>query len=273
MKRSNMLGVGRGYTIVEALIFLAVSGALLISAMSLINGKQERTRFSQAVDEVGQNLQDIFNDVSTGFYPSANNLKCVANPLAPATPTTLSLTTDTTVSQGTNSGCVFSGKLIEFTPDSTDYAVYTMITASASTSFAGGLTYLAGGGGNVGIKDSKTNQDDLRLIKVVEKKSGAAVPSPATYKAIILVSDFGVSSGSALSGNAGKVKMYGYNGTVGSGKLDVTTPGLLVAIPSDSQVVLCLAQGGSNASRVASVYISPQLTIDRIIGSKDSVVC
>ncbi len=269
MKRSNMLGVGKGYTIVEALIFLAVSGALLISAMALISGKQERTRFANSVDDIGQRLGDIFNDVSTGFYPSADNLKCLDNNPS-ATASDISITIDPAIAKGTNSACVFSGKLINFpsVAPQDNYTIYTMVTSSESTAFIGGHTKLAGvPGGNAGISDKQTNQADVNITKVVEKlKKGAIFP---TYTSLLVVSDFGSSNGSTLSGNAGKVKLYGYKSLINSSALS-TALADLVPIASDSQIVLCLVQGSGSNPRVGSVSITPQLTIDRTIGTKDT---
>lgn len=274
MKRYKMLGVGkttRGYTIVEALIFLAVSGALLVSAATLISGRQERTRFSQAIDDVSQNLQDIFNDTSTGFYPSANNLRCVDLNGSP-TVADLQITEVSNTEQGTNKDCVFSGKLINFPANSTNYNIYTMITARESTAFIGSHTKLAGAGViNAGIFDTRGNTVDVRTNRVVIKPINYPVSPRVNINSLVVVSDFGSSSGEALTGNAGKLKLYGYNnGAINSSPL-TTTVALagLVNIPSDSQVIICLSQGGSDASRRGYISITPQLTLDRIVGSQD----
>ncbi len=65
MNRGNR---STGYTIVETMIFLAVSSLMFISAMILINGRQSRAEFIQAVRVFEANLRDVANDVSTGYY-------------------------------------------------------------------------------------------------------------------------------------------------------------------------------------------------------------
>ena len=114
-----------GYTIVEVIIFLAVSGALLISALGLINGQQQRTEFVQSVRDFDNDLQDIANDVSTGYFNNAGNFSCTV------AGSTISFTS-TAAEQGTNMDCIFVGKLVQFqTPGTNElgYRIYTMVGA------------------------------------------------------------------------------------------------------------------------------------------------
>ncbi len=103
-----------GYTIVEVLIFLAVSGALLISAMSLFGGQQRRAQFTQAVREFDSKIQDIINDVSTGFYPNTGSIQCAYDGGAPGNG--IKLTSGSGSTQGANSDCIFIGRVIQFAP-------------------------------------------------------------------------------------------------------------------------------------------------------------
>jgi type II secretory pathway pseudopilin PulG len=96
----------RGYTILEVMIFLAVSTALAVSAFNLIGGQQAKTEFAQAVRDFDLRLQDIINDVSTGYYASSGNFTCRAG----ATP----IIESGSSSQGSNPGCVILGQVIEF---------------------------------------------------------------------------------------------------------------------------------------------------------------
>ncbi len=107
----------RGYTIVEVLIFLAVSGALLASALSLFGGQQRRTQFTQAVRELDSQIQDIINDVSTGFYPNNGSVRCAYDPAGGGLPGSgIKLTNGSGTTQGTNSDCIFVGRVIQFSP-------------------------------------------------------------------------------------------------------------------------------------------------------------
>lgn len=113
-----------GYTVVEVLIFLAVTAGLFVAAASVIGGQQARTEFSTAVKEFELKIGDIVNNVSTGYYPSLENFSCSAgNSGGPALSTT-------PADQGTNGECVYLGRAIQFAPDGVgkeSYRVYTLI--------------------------------------------------------------------------------------------------------------------------------------------------
>ena len=257
MKRLKMLGVGksrRGYTIVEALIFLAVSGALLVSAGVIINGRQERTRFAQAVDDVGLTLQDYFNDVSTGYYPNSNNLLCSGGVLG------LTLQTTGSSSTGTNAQCVFSGKLFHFFPTGTaGYTAYTVVSNASATSFASSRSELVGFPPNGGIVDNLPNTVDLQTKKVVLKGNPAI-----TYMSLVIVSDFGNTSGTSLTGNAGRLELYGSTLAPGEILTMGSLPLTLTKIPANASVLICLQQS-TDTSRRGVVTITPQLTVERVI--------
>lgn len=61
----------KGYTIVEVMIFLVVSGALLVSVLGVIGGQQQKTRFQTGVRDFESQMQDMINDVETGYYPNS----------------------------------------------------------------------------------------------------------------------------------------------------------------------------------------------------------
>ena len=62
-----MQRVSKGYTIVEVLIFLAVSAIMFISATALIKGRQANAQFSDTARNLSSKLQDWMNDAQTGF--------------------------------------------------------------------------------------------------------------------------------------------------------------------------------------------------------------
>jgi hypothetical protein len=99
-----------GYTIVETLIFLAVSGMLLVSVMGVISGQQSKTEFTTALRDFESRLQDVVNDVSTGYYPTNNNIGCTAGVGGPSLGGPVK-------QQGTNDQCVFVGKVLHFAPE------------------------------------------------------------------------------------------------------------------------------------------------------------
>ena len=120
-----------GFTIVETLIVLAVSGFLAVSVLLLVNGRQNKTHFQVAATSLKQEMEQIVNETRNGYYPSNSDFTCNGLPAKPM----LTSATPGSVAQGTNSSCIFLGKAIQFgiAPDgSTDnasesYSVYPLI--------------------------------------------------------------------------------------------------------------------------------------------------
>ena len=94
----------KGYTVVEVMIVLAVSGMMFLMAVTFINGKQQKTAFTQGTNELGSRIQKMVDDVANGHYSDVP-LQCDPS----GTPSLGSGNT-----QGTNSNCVFLGKLMHF---------------------------------------------------------------------------------------------------------------------------------------------------------------
>src|SRR5665213_1330579 len=108
-----------GYTIVEVMIVLAVSGAMFLVAANFISGKQERTAFTQGVNEMASRIQDVIEQVSDGQY-SDIQLNCAFS----GGSTTFPSGSNT---QGTNTNCVFLGKLVSLAyPTTHDYQIVSM---------------------------------------------------------------------------------------------------------------------------------------------------
>ena len=100
-----------GYTIIEVMIVLAVSGLMFIISTLFINGKQAQTSFTQGVNGMASNIQSIIEQVTDGQY-SDIPLKCLYYPIPKITNPNIG--TSPGSSQGTNSTCVFLGKIMHF---------------------------------------------------------------------------------------------------------------------------------------------------------------
>jgi type II secretory pathway pseudopilin PulG len=110
VKRSKFFGreFGGGFTIIEVLIVLAVTGALFVSAAILIAGRQQQTEFNQGIRQVQAQIQQVINEVAIGHYPNQNNFQCTAGASGPV------ITAGSGTEQGANSGCIFLGKAMQF---------------------------------------------------------------------------------------------------------------------------------------------------------------
>lgn len=111
-----------GYTIVEIMIFLAVSGALFVLAMITINGQQARAAFAQGTRDFQSSMQDLINDVQNGNFPENTNYTCVLGGSGQP-----QIGNGGGSNQGTHEDCVFLGKVIQFSPNRTALDVYTVV--------------------------------------------------------------------------------------------------------------------------------------------------
>lgn len=98
-----------GFTIVEVMIFLAVSGALLVVGLSAVSGSQGKSEFNVAVNDTQQQIDTVINNVANGYYANTSSVKCentsdTTDISYPATPP------DT----GTNLDCAYIGRVIWF---------------------------------------------------------------------------------------------------------------------------------------------------------------
>lgn len=107
MKQKNT-----GFTIVEVMIFLAVSGVLMASALLLVNGQQQKTQFAQAIREIDAQIRDIMNDVASGVYNNTGDFRCE---IVDDGPPRIEAGANR---QGANVGCVFIGRVFQFQPGS-----------------------------------------------------------------------------------------------------------------------------------------------------------
>jgi len=112
-----------GFTIVETLIFLAISGALVGSAVLIISGKQNQAEFTSGVRDVENQLQTVFDNIGNGYYKNTNDFSC--NGVGGGPPNIQPGVNN----QGQNSGCIFIGQMIQFAPlpNPSSYAVYTVV--------------------------------------------------------------------------------------------------------------------------------------------------
>jgi prepilin-type N-terminal cleavage/methylation domain-containing protein len=111
-----------GYTIIEVLIVLAVTAGLFVAAAMTIAGRQNRTAFEQSIRGMQSKIQGLIDEVVVGHYPGNDNIQCTATPTGPVVAPGAS-------PQGTNGGCIFVGKVIQFGVAGTNpeqYRVYTM---------------------------------------------------------------------------------------------------------------------------------------------------
>lgn len=124
-----------GYTILESMIFLAVTGALFGMVAVTIQGQQQRAEFNQGVRDLESRVQDIMNDVATGYYTNTGTFRCSALPSDP-TPNIVAGSNN----QGANLGCIFLGRAIQFGAHNSNRRDYTVFTVVGKQRVPGGVS-------------------------------------------------------------------------------------------------------------------------------------
>ncbi len=111
-----------GFTIIETIIFLAVSSALVMTAIATLSGQQRKTEFNQGIRDIESQLRDVVNDVSTGLYENGVGFSCSVPPSGRPT------FTSTSAPQGSNSGCLIIGRVVQFAPggDKAKFVTYNV---------------------------------------------------------------------------------------------------------------------------------------------------
>lgn len=116
-----------GYTVVELMIVLAVTGALAVGVFAGITTQRRNSEFTQAVKAFEHLLNDIANDVNHGYFPKKAGINIECAPDNPGNTVQFS-NPGFDKEQGTNDGCIFVGKAIQFRPNNDMQAinVYTL---------------------------------------------------------------------------------------------------------------------------------------------------
>src|SRR5665213_4507 len=115
-------GLGtEGFTIIEVLIVLSIGAFLFIAAAATFTGDQHQTEFDTAARQIFSQLQSISSDVQNGNYATNASYSCTSSS------GTLSFSSQSS-SEGTNLGCVYVGKAIQFNPSglNASYYVYSL---------------------------------------------------------------------------------------------------------------------------------------------------
>lgn len=276
MKSANAQG---GYTIVEVMIFLAVTSALFLVAMVAINGRQAQTEFAQGARDFHSRIDDIINDASNGNFPTTPNLTCnVSGDSAP----NVNSDSGSPKDQGTNQDCINMGKVVQLKINSKDLSLYTVVgrrqtSAKNDVSNFGEAKPVAAIGG--GLVEQQTIQGDIEPTDIIVKR-GPVIDD--NYGAIGFFTSFGdkdLNNNKVSFGDVIVVPLIS-NQKLASTEMDIvnaidalaTTP---PAGPPDA-IVVCLQQGGAgNGGKRAAIVIGSrgqQTTTDIRLDNIDDFV-
>lgn len=256
-----------GYTIIEVMIFLVISTAMLGSVMGALTLQNRKHQFTESVQTFNLKLQDLLNDVDTGYFPSNSDFSCTVN-AATGVPTFNNVSGAV---HGTNKDCVFAGKSIS--RDATNPSNYNVQTLVGRRSVVEGgvarevkdvseanITVLTGGTA-IG-SDSGVLSSDVQITKILSRIRGV-VPFSGDYTTFGMLTGFGQSQG------AGSTNLK--SGNIKSSLGVLTNTGWNTAQASGG-VLICLSEPGGNG-RKAAIGIggdfaqgSTQVIIDNVPG-------
>lgn len=99
-----------GFTVVETMIVLAVSGVLFVSLVGAVQGQQGKAQFKNSVTNVVSDIQSTIGQVTSGYYPAAEqNFRCITPSGAP-----ILTANGSNAELGTQENCTFMGQAILF---------------------------------------------------------------------------------------------------------------------------------------------------------------
>jgi hypothetical protein len=108
------------------MIFLAIAGMMFLIAALAVNGKQSQADFAVSIRDFRSKLDDVINDVSTGFYPDEGNFICHYTGDLPGNIIDITFGTGSK-GQASHEDCIFLGKVVQFdTNGASNYEVITV---------------------------------------------------------------------------------------------------------------------------------------------------
>lgn len=292
-------GATEGYTIVESMIFLAVTGVLFVSAMLTVSGKQANVQFTQGVRDAQSKIQDIINQVATGYYPNNGSFTCsVPTPTDPSSAPTFTAVSKV---QGSSDDCVFLGKVLQFTTGgaaedgATNYNVFSVASRrknnktppqEVSSLKEAVPTAVAPTAAHSGYPDITENFETQYGIKVTDIKVRGI---SGTFGAVAFFGSLPSVQGTNLASGAQRV-VFGLvplsslsdSKQAAAEKINSITDENPPVDPSkqtitlnpDAGIVFCLSdQGGSRKAMITVGQGQSQTTAKLDIGGYDTTIC
>lgn len=224
----------RGYTIVEVMLFVAISGAMFVVAASYIDGRQGKAEFKQSMNNTVTEIRDVINDVANGSYTTNDGIICNAPSFG-----AISITSGART-QGQNKGCVFLGKVMQFGTepdpdfDNNRVSIYTV----AGRQYAGGSTSTLATAFGFGGNDAVRQVVVPGFIEEKRLQFGSSVRT--VQDASRNTSGASISASGCLPTDAGAIGFFGGFGNY---------VGATLQSGAQSVIVTCVPGIGLNANR------------------------
>lgn len=249
---------GAGYTITEVMIVLAVTTAMFVAIAILFSGRQANVQFQQSVRNFEAELQNIMNDVSTGYYQS--NLECTAGTTGPP-----SISGSISGEAGSNSDCIYLGKVIVPDTPATSSTIQTLVGRRA------------------------INGRDVETLSEASPVVAPAAAEPYDHSfglnidRILRLSDnaqlYGVGFLNRLaqkslasdSEGEGLIELYGLTSTTLAGGSNIVNPANLP--PAPDGVVFCLTGINGKKAEITIGASGSQSTVNSVLDTNSGDLC
>lgn len=279
-----------GFTVVETLIVLAVSAILATSALLLVSGRQNKTQFLVAANNMKQQLQQVVNETRNGFYPNSGNFTCSGSGA------TVTISSGTN-KEGTNNTCIFLGKVVVLGlgSDSDAINIYPLVAKRTVTtggttrdvaSFTEAQPYALGPGTP---RDLSTNGSTQNGLNFTFGKYTTATTTINSKKPMVLafaddLGQYTLNSNGQLDSSVEKLNLYSYDVTPAWPGAGITTSAQVVAkinttaaanTLASTDVVsaqVCYNSGGTQQSALYTIAGHSQLTVTLRIFSRTGCV-
>jgi prepilin-type N-terminal cleavage/methylation domain-containing protein len=288
-------GTHSGFTIVEVMIVLAVSGLLLLGALVLVAGRQGESEFKVSANEFVSQLQETITNGINGQYPTNPYAVCTAGTNFPPQ---LSLNMSPTV-QGSNSNCIFIGYVQHFYNNGTDsnqsYNTYPVVgrqclvgsdvstSCSSLTQPSDALPVLMAQGATINHSfndTSVTNQTFENGISVGEMYTDG-IPSQKTATIAYISDNLGTLSSLSATQQMGLYAMPSAAGNnlstpFGNSLVDTIdgSAGLTTTVNTPvNEVDICLVSATSNESGLVKIFGNSGGQISVTLNVRETKTC
>jgi len=110
-----------GYTVIEVMIVLAVTGVLFSSAVLMFQGQQGKTSISQSLYDLASKIETYSTEVNSGVYPDSQNFTCSVDGSGHP------VLSGGSGGTGTNQSCLFLGRALQIVPNSSSLYAYSVL--------------------------------------------------------------------------------------------------------------------------------------------------
>ena len=266
----------RGYTILEVMIFIAVSSLMLVMAISAFSGRQADVEFTQAVRDLESRIQDSINDVSTGYFFNSGNYNCTVGGSG------VSITTGGSDKQGESDDCLFIGKAIQLAPSSgsNKLSIFTLVGARSvfnGPNAGADVSSVAEAGPEVvdGATETIDLQWGMRVTRAfVETGGNPNVGTVGFFSSFSKsVGDSEVSNGQAVQYAAISSTALGQTTAQATTQLETQNYSAAGLFSLRNRIKICLLAGGNNKKAVILIGGNGKTTVESSFTDAETAAC